>query len=353
MKTSYKERDVIVLLKDITGKLQALSLSEREKRRQQGVHYSEMLPLEYQFSTDYLKLYQQILSKYSKKTAYAVSQLADKIISQKGKDVTLVSLARAGTPVGILLKRYILKKYNIDAPHYTISIILKRGIDHNAMKYILGKHKSETIQFIDGWTGKGSILKELQKSLILYPNISTNLAVLADPAHLTSLYGTQEDFLLPSACLGSTVSGLFSRTVLNNDVISENDFHGAAYFEYLEDKDVSYEFIESIEKHFDNPEPIEKSSNNINTTINGSQEVKDILQALGISKTGIIKPGIGEATRSLLRNSPNKILVKNINDIQYIEAILQLAKEKQVPIEEYPLRNYRACGILERAEAHI
>ena len=65
MKTSYKERDVIVLLKDITGKLQALSLAEREKRRQQGIHYSEMLPLEYQFSTDYLKLYQQIQQKNS------------------------------------------------------------------------------------------------------------------------------------------------------------------------------------------------------------------------------------------------------------------------------------------------
>lgn len=348
MKTSYKPEDVIVLLKDITGELQPLPLAEREKRRQQGIHYSEMLPLEYQPSKAYLKLYHQALSKYSRKTAYAIAQLADKIISQKGTNITLVSLARAGTPVGILLKRYILKKYNINVFHYTISIILKKGIDHNALQYILGKHKPETIQFIDGWTGKGSIIKELQKSLIPYPNISNNLAVLADPAHLTSLYGIQEDFLVPSACLGSTVSGLFSRTILNSEVIAENDFHGAAYFEYLEDKDVSYEFIESIEKHFDNPEPIEEPSNNVDF-----QEAEEILHNLNLFDTCTIKLGINETTRSLLRNYPLKILVRDLSDVQYIEHIIQLAKEKQVPIEEYPLQNYRACGILKRAEVHL
>ena len=336
MKTSYKPEDVIVLLKDITGELQPLPLKEREKRRQQGIHYSEMLPLEYQPSRAYLELYHQALSKYGRRIAYAIAQLADKIIAQKGTNVTLVSLARTGTPVGILLKRYILKKYNVNVPHYTISIILQKGIDHNAMRYILGKHKPETIQFVDGWTGKGSILKELQTNLSRYPNISNNLAVVADPAHLTSLYGTQEDFLLPNACLGSTVSGLFSRTILNSEVIAENDFHGAAYFEYLEDKDVSYEFIESIEKQFDNPEPIEELSNN-------SEELSN----------GIIALDVNETTHLLLQSHPLKILVRNLSDTEYIEHIIQLAKDKQIPIEEYPLQNYRVCAVAKRTKVHI
>lgn len=303
MKISYKPEDVIVLLKDITGELQPLPLIKREKQMQQGIPSSEMLPLEYQPSKAYMALYQQVLSKYSRKTAYTIIQLADKIIAQKGTHVTLVSLARTGTPIGILLKRYILKKYNINVPHYTISFIPSEGIDHNAMQYILGKHKPETIQFIDGWTKEH--------------NISNELAVLSDPAHLTSLYGTRKDFLVPSACLGSTISGLLSRTVLNSEVFNENDFHGASYFAYLKDKDVSYQFIESIEKHFDNPEPFEESSNNI------------------------ISHSINETLRYLLYTSPTKILVRNLNDTEYIEPILQLAKDKQIPIEEYPLQHCR------------
>ena len=303
MKTSYKPEDVIVLLKDITGELQPLPLVEREKQMQQGIPSSEILPLEYQPSRAYMALYQQVLSKYSRKTAYAIIQLADKILSKKGKEVTLVSLARTGTPIGILLKRYILKRYNINVPHYTISFLPQKGIDNNAMQYILGKHKPETIQLVEGWI-KGH-------------NISNELAVLSDPAHLTSLYGTREDFLVPSACLGSTISGLLSRTILNSEVLNENDFHGAAYFAYLEDKDVSYEFIESIEKHFDDPEPIEEPSNNI------------------------MSSSVNETLRCLLYTSPTKILVRNPNDTEYIEPILQLAKDKQIPIEEYPLQNCR------------
>lgn len=303
MKTSYKEEDVIILLKDITGELQPFPIAEREKQIQQGVPSSEILPLEYQPSRVYMALYQQVLSKYSRKTAYAIIQLADKILSKKGKDVTFVSLAGTGTPIGILLKRYILKRYHINVPHYTISFIPSKGIDHNAMQYILGKHKLETIQFVDGWT------KEY--------NPSNELAVLADPAHLTSLYGTREDFLIPSACLGSIVSGLLSRTVLNREVLSKEDFHGAAYFAYLEDKDVSYPFIESIEKHFDDPEPIEEPSNNI------------------------MSSSVNETLHCLLYTSPTKILVRNLNDTQYIEPILQLAKDKQIPIVECPLQNNR------------
>ena len=38
-------------------------------------------------------------------------------------------------------------------------------------------------------------------------------------ARASTLYGTREDFLIPSACLNSTVSGLVSRTVLNDRIL--------------------------------------------------------------------------------------------------------------------------------------
>ena len=51
MFSSYKPDDVDILLKDITGMVTPLETKEREKRIQSGVHYSEMLPIEYVPST--------------------------------------------------------------------------------------------------------------------------------------------------------------------------------------------------------------------------------------------------------------------------------------------------------------
>ncbi len=323
MKTSYKKQDVIVLLKDVTSKMTPLSTEEREKRIQQGIHYSEMLPLEYSPSKEYMTLYYQALHHHSKTTAQAIMCLGDKILSKKGNDIVLVSLARAGTPIGILLKRYFEKQYHIVVPHYTISIIRGRGIDKNAMQYILKKHHAKTIQFVDGWIGKGAIIRELQKEVLQYKNVSGELAVLADPAHMTSLYGTTEDFLIPSACLNAVVSGLFSRTIYNKNVIGENDFHGAVYYKELEKQDISYHFIEEIEEKF---------------------HIKDI---------NFIKPGIGETTRVLLRRVPWKILVKDKTEKIYIGHILELAKEKGITVEEYPLKYYRACGLIKNLNADI
>ena len=155
MFSSYESDDVIILLKDITGMVTPLGTKEREQFIQSGVHYSEMLPIEYVPSESYLDMFFKAMKLYSKMTAEAVASVAKKICDEKTGEVELVSLARAGTPVGILIKHYIEKKLGRSAYHYTISIIRGKGIDKNAMSYILVRHSPESIQFVDGWTGKG------------------------------------------------------------------------------------------------------------------------------------------------------------------------------------------------------
>ena len=225
MRSSYSEEDVILLLKDITGLVSPQSTEEREKLIQSGKHYSEMLPIEYVPTEKYMKVYYEALESYSKTVAEAVGKLSDKIIENKGREVVLVSLARAGIPIGILVKRYIRYKYSIDVPHYSISIIRGRGIDDNAMKFLLGKYRPEQLLFVDGWIGKGAILNELKKDIEAYKGVSSDIAVIADPANVTELCGTHEDILIPSSCLNSTVSGLVSRTFLRSDIIGKDDFH--------------------------------------------------------------------------------------------------------------------------------
>lgn len=349
MFSTYKKDDAVILLKDISGLITPLPTEEREKYIQGGVHYSEMLPLEYEPSEEYLRIYNKALTLYSAMTARAAANAAEKIWKEKGRRAVLVSLARAGTPAGILLKHYIRKKYGCDIAHYTISIIRGKGIDKNAMEFILKRHNAKDIQFVDGWTGKGAIQRELDKAAEAYADVSPGLAVLSDPAGVAQKCGTREDFLIASSCLNSTVSGLLSRTFYRKDIIGENDFHGAAFYRELIGKDLTYQFINSVEScfEFDNSDEMDEIEETDNSGgICGLDEVREIAENFGIRDINLVKPGIGEATRVLLRRVPWKILVRSLNDDKHLGHIYQLAKEKGVEVSEYPLENYRACGLI-------
>lgn len=353
--STYKKDDVIFLLKDISDMIVEEDNMTREKKIQSGTHYSEMIPIEYQVSDEYLNLYRTKLKENKEKLAFAIGVMSEKILKRHDKNVVLVSLARAGTPIGILAKLYIKQRYNLDLPHYTISIIRDRGIDINAIKYIINKHKdSSKIQFIDGWTGKGTIANELKKACdelegIFNMKFDSSLAVLADPCGYSNVYGIREDFLIPSACLNSTVSGLVSRTVLRDDLIGKDDFHGAKFYKELKYVDESNNYLDTISACFKN------EYQNIDETMNdwtediitkvGNCDVKNIKQKYDIEDVNFIKPGVGETTRVLLRRIPYKILVDDLNN-QKLKHILILAKEKNVEVEEFDFKAYSCCGII-------
>lgn len=341
MFSTYDPADVTLLLKDISGMVEPLPASEREARIQSGTHYCEMLPLEYRPSPLYMQTYRRSLELYSELTAKAVAAVAEQIYRQKGDRVVLVSLARAGTPIGILIRRWIRMRHGMDPAHYSISIIRGRGIDHNAMATILSRHAPQTIQFVDGWTGKGAIRRQLDAAMADYPGVSPGLAVLSDPAGVAALRGTGDDFLIPSACLNATVSGLISRTFLRDDIIGPKDYHGAAFYSEWMDEDLTYGFIDAVEAAF----PVEPCPGR--APFPGAlEEVERVRSAFGLKDINLVKPGIGEATRVLLRRLPWKVLVRDLNDDAHLGHLYRLAEEKGVPLVQYPLEHYRACGLI-------
>lgn len=373
MRSSFFKEDVTLLLKDITGMIEPLSTNEREKLIQSGVHYCEMMPLEYKPSEKYLAIYDRALQLYSKKTADAIMTVSEKIMAKKGKNVVLISLARAGIPIGILMKRYLDKKYGIHIPHYSISIIRGRGIDKNAVNYILKRHRQQDIMFVDGWIGKGAIFGELKKELESFKELQPEIAVVSDPANLTEMCGTHEDILIASSCLNSTVSGLISRTFLRDDIIGKEDFHGAAYYGDLKNEDRTYEFIEKIEelfvfeenrknsidrekrtddeKHMDKRNMYNTNMYNTRNSVlyNGIEEVERICETYNIDNINFVKPGIGETTRVLLRRVPWKILIsEKYRDSDELCHIYQLAEEKGVNVEYTELMNYKCCGLIKK-----
>ena len=314
------------------------------------MHYSELLPAEYEPSEEYLRLYRRGLSEWAGVTAAAVERVSRLIMELRGRRVALVSLARAGTPVGVLIKRCIKRLFGVDAAHYSISIIRGRGIDRNAMRYILARHSPGSVQFADGWTGKGAIVRQLEEALAQFPENErpdSRVAVLSDPAGLCDICGTHDDIFLPCSCLNSVVSGLFSRTVLRPDLIGQSDFHGAHYFAELAGRDRTYEFINAVESRFGCGEAAEPSA--VDGDGSGADEALEIAQAFGVEDINLVKPSIGETTRVLLRRIPRLVLLRD-PDSPLTAHIRELAAEKGVEVRQYPLRHYRACGIIAGAE---
>lgn len=347
----YTKDDCIFLLKDISSLMREQGNEEREKAIQSGVHYSEMLPIEYMPSPEYTELFHNTLAETAPLIASHVAIVGEQILKWRGENTVLVSLARAGTPIGVLIKRYIKYKYDLNLPHYSISIIRGKGIDENALIYILAKEGTENIQFIDGWTGKGAINSVLVEACKNFKDkygveLNHDLAVLADPARCVKFFGTREDFLIPSSCLNSIVSGLVSRTVLRDDIIDKFDFHGAKYYSQWKDIEVSNLFVDSVARHF--PDVVIDSSllsMAVDVPNTGIQDIIRIQEEFGIDDINKVKPGVGETTRVLLRRIPWKIIVDHM-DNPNLKHLLLLARDRGVAVEIYKKMSYSCCGLI-------
>ncbi|MBY4110851.1 phosphoribosyltransferase domain-containing protein [Rhodococcus fascians] len=351
---SYAPDEVTWLLKDLSGISLEAATAERERAIQAGTaHYAESLPVEYQPDLAYRELFEKVLHESAARLAVAVGTVTEVVLAERGHDIVLASLARAGTPVGILMRRWAFAAHGIEIPHYAVSIVRDRGIDSVALRYLAEHHDSRSVVFVDGWTGKGAIARELTAALRDFPgaDFDDDLAVLADPGHCARTYGTRDDFLIASACLNSTVSGLVSRTVLNDSLIRPGDFHGAKYYADLAPDDVSRHLLDAVTARFDDvrDEVAETVSSVLASdrtpTWSGWASVEKVRQEYGISHVNFVKPGVGETTRVLLRRVPWRVLVRDANAPEH-QHIRMLAEARGVPVDVVPDLAYSCMGLI-------
>lgn len=350
IKGSYKD-DCEFLLKDLTDVIKEISVEQKEELIKKGINYSEMISVEEKPSLKIKKIFLKMINEHGREIAKYIAILAEKIYKEKSENLVIVSLARAGTPYGILIKKYLWFKYKVDVKHYSISIIRGKGIDYNALKYILGENKNANIQFVDGWTGKGSIIKELNRSIEIFnkkysSKIDDGLAVIADPAKLCKVYGTREDIAVPNSVLNSTVSGLISRTILNDKYIEQNEFHGAINIQYLQDEDYSQFYVDRIREFFSENLNIDEMSFEDIELEYANKLVIKIKEQFNINSINSIKLSIGEASRVLLRRKAKILLLKNKSDKE-VEQLVLLAYEKNVEIKGYSDMDYKAIAIID------
>jgi hypothetical protein len=337
---SYAAGDVSFLLKQLTVEPIA-DVEQKERLIQSGrKHYSEVIGIERQPSAEYLALFDRAVEDNASLMARDLYWVALRILAARPGGITLVSLARAGTPMGVALKRLLTEVFSVEAAHYSLSIIRDRGIDEVALRHICHEREPSTIAFIDGWTGKGAIGTELAKSVAAFRaktglNVSSELYVLCDLAGIATGCGSTDDYLIPSAILNATVSGLVSRSILNEQ-IGPSDFHGCLYYDDLVKQDRSRWFVDRLiaQLHADLPELRNCAVPVINRAAARCRSetlVARLMHDFDVADRNYIKPGIGEATRSLLRRTPRVLILRDAA-APAVRHLKLLADEHGVPL---------------------
>jgi hypothetical protein len=184
-------------------------------------------------------------------------------------------------------------------------------------------------------------------------SIDQGLYVLSDLAGTAACAASAADYLIPSSILNATVSGLVSRSVLNAS-IGATDFHGCVYYAEFETQDLSRAFADGLITDA-LALAAEKTQEKAILPIDRAQVAaisRDFLQRImadhGITDENLVKPGIGEATRVLLRRVPRLLILRDAAaaDVAHLKV---LALEKSVPLIEDSRLPYQAVSLIRSA----
>jgi hypothetical protein len=352
---SYAAEDCLFLLKPIRPP--SVAVAEKERLLQSGQkHYSEMITYEHLPSVRYRDLFIEQTRRYKTRLAQDVLNLANAIRCSRPAPITLVSLARAGTPIGALLQRALTRHLKTDSRHFSISIIRDRGIDERALTYLLhvAQRPATGLVFVDGWTAKGVIARQLKTSIAAWNRRRTEvltdaLYVISDLSGTADVAASFDDYVIPSGILGATVSGLVSRSILNEQ-IGINDFHGCVVYEQLRSMDDSRWFLSMISREMPKlvPKPLGTQAR-AERRVETAAYLTKLQQAHAITHINHIKPGILEASRVMLRRMPGLLLLRDPHcpDVAHLQL---LAAEKKVPIRIDPAMPFRATALIHKVQ---
>jgi hypothetical protein len=347
---SYKPEDITFLLSVL--QMQPIGdLVTKEALIQSGQrHYSEIIGVEYEPPAAYIDLFQQMVRTQAERVGRDLIRLCAAIRAARGGAITLVSFARAGSPIGVLVKRLLKLRFATEAKHYSISIIRERGIDFHALAWICQNHEPDSIVFIDGWTSKGSIAKELVQSLrsVRIRGIPEELYVLADISGTATAAGSYRDYLIPSCMLNATVSGLVSRTILN-EMVGPSDFHGCLYYTDMIAKDLSRWFVDEILGSAFSVDGSPDLAPVDRVILNEMMVrlVERLKELYAVNDERLIKPGICEATRALLRRNPSMLILRD-PDSPDVQHLVNLAGWLDVSVSVWSECPIEAVAIIRR-----
>jgi hypothetical protein len=338
---SYAPEEVSFLMKRI--RMETTVVEQREKLIQSGQrHYSEMIGPEDAPSRQRMKLFRDSLTSNSERLAQDLTVLAAGLAtSAVNGELTLVSIARGGTPIGVLLWHRLRQVApDLKLKHYSISVIRDRGVDYAALRWIAARHSPASIRFVDGWTGKGTIADELRQSIAGWRDaplgLDPGLWVPLDVCGAAAFAASSKDYLIPSTLLGGTLSGLVSRSILPGGEEIGVAFHSCVPLDHLRRYDISNWFIakiNSLMQDLPHPSHAQNASQGPSRRAETAQCLAEVLARHQLTDRNRIKLGIGETVRVLLRRLPHAIWLGGNANPADADLIRRLAAIRNVSVK--------------------
>ena len=339
---TYAPADVILQLEILTAQnpkhFKIATIAEKEQLIQSGqAHYSDFIQPETPPSEIQMAIYRESLARYRHKIAQGIIALSDHILrqpeSQKQPQIVLLSLIRAGLPLGVLLKRHLARQRPVH--HYGISIIKDKGLDRAALETIFARHPQAAYYCIDGWIGKGAITVNLRQSWQQHAaHIPMQLLTLSDPTCDLSDYSPYGgDWLIPFGILGSPISGFISRTLYQ----AYPQPHASYYYDqiaqhYTPATAPFNHFIAQIEQEIPRATAPNLSHEHKIPHRQLLDQLAQIQRQHHIADLNRFKPSIAEATRAILRRQPEKVLIAPRNETPDLSLIKTLCAERHIPL---------------------
>jgi hypothetical protein len=250
-------------------------------------------------------------------------RLLDRIIEKvEPEKILLVGILRAGLYVAVGLAQR-LQARACQVPVVAIGLFHEAGIDKVAMERIGEDFPDRIPVFIDGWTGRGVVARELKSSL---PD--SILATLVDPGHHGDLWGTDIDTLVESAHFSAAETLGFSRAYIKNP----NEMWKAyKYPDEFHNRKLLKSWSEVFEKT-----PV--FSNDKSDGVQNPGELIAFLADITGIQSGQWKVNINEVVRALVNRNPQElVLASSLEDAEIdFPTVMYTARKRNIAIRYIP-----------------
>ena len=228
-----------------------------------------------------------------------------------------VAILRAGVPIADWLCQMLP-----GSKVASLSLFVGLGIDHVALAQLKKDNPGRDIVFVDGWTGRGGVAREIAKLN------SGPFAVLIDPWGWADFFGSQEDIFCYSACFTGLATLGFSRTFF---IDNQNCFSAYRFSHSHLRTDVIQAWQQSCPKHSANHTPVDR---------------------VQFFKDTNLRIHSNEVCRALINAKPDTLLFANSQKYvnEHFASLLALAERRKVSIkyDQVFLKDYQtrvACTL--------
>lgn len=268
-------------------------------------------------------------------------RLLEKILSAvpASQPIVFVSILRAGVFIARGLSERMQRHGYPEAPVTALGLFHEAGFDFSAFSAIVRDYPGCFPVFVDGWTGRGVVARELKKAYVEWKKDSGEkglpgtplLATLVDPGRHGDLYGTDRDTPVPCAHFTAPEVFGFSRAFIKNHFEMWSAY---TYPEKYYDHELFQSWLDVFGCGDYSPSPYTESI--------GRQKLSELLEEtarLTNTRPEQWKVNVNEVVRSFVNRNPRELVlgVSEEESRRRLPDLIYIAGRTGIPVRYQPV----------------